>query len=52
MRNFNSGHERQKQNFYATPAWVTEALLRSVRLPKGIVRAADLSSQYSRFVPL
>src|SRR3954469_14969020 len=35
MRNFNSGHERQKQNFYATPAWVTEALLRSVHLPKG-----------------
>jgi hypothetical protein len=36
MRNFNSGHKRQPQNFYATPAWVTEALLRSVSLPKGI----------------
>ena len=26
-----SGYEREGQDFYATPAWVTEALLRHVR---------------------
>jgi predicted nucleic acid-binding Zn ribbon protein len=36
MRDRNRGYERQEQNFYPTPAWVTEALLRTVRLPKGI----------------
>ena len=27
-----SGYEREGQDFYATPAWVTEALLKHVRL--------------------
>src|SRR5919112_788045 len=36
MRDRNRGYERQEQNFYPTPAWPTEALLRRVRLPKGI----------------
>jgi hypothetical protein len=36
MRDRNLGYERQERNFYPTPAWVTEALLRRVRLPKGI----------------
>jgi hypothetical protein len=39
-RNFKSGHKRQPQNFYATPPWVTEELLETlrrwgIRLPKG-----------------
>src|SRR3954449_2785462 len=39
-RNFNSGHARVPQNFYPTPAWVTEALLETlrrwrIRIPKG-----------------
>jgi hypothetical protein len=36
MRQRNLGYERQDQEFYPTPAWVTEALLRRVRLPKGV----------------
>src|SRR3954453_12963614 len=36
MRQRNLGYERQDKDFYPTPAWVTEALLRTVRLPKGI----------------
>lgn len=28
----NSGYERSTRDFYATPAWVTEALLRHIRL--------------------
>jgi hypothetical protein len=36
MRDRNLGYARQEQNFYPTPAWVTEALLRRVRLPKRI----------------
>jgi predicted nucleic acid-binding Zn ribbon protein len=37
MRPRNLGYERQKQNFYRTPAWVTRALLRQpLRLPNGI----------------
>jgi hypothetical protein len=31
MRQRNLGYERQDRDFYPTPAWVTEALLRSVR---------------------
>ena len=36
MRQRNLGYERQERDFYPTPAWVTEALLRRVRLPNGI----------------
>src|SRR3954466_14280065 len=36
MRDRNLGYERQDRDFYPTPAWVTEALLRRVRLPQGI----------------
>jgi hypothetical protein len=36
MRNRNLGYERQEQNFYPTPDWVTAALLRRIRPPKGI----------------
>jgi hypothetical protein len=36
MRQRNLGYARQGQDFYSTPAWMTEALLRRVRLPKGI----------------
>src|SRR3954453_17057910 len=36
MRQRNLGYERQDKDFYPTPAWVTEALLRTVRLPKGV----------------
>jgi len=36
MRQRNLGYERQDRDFYPTPAWVTEALLRTVRLPKGV----------------
>jgi hypothetical protein len=36
MRDRNLGYARQDRDFYPTPAWVTEALLRRVRLPKGI----------------
>jgi hypothetical protein len=40
-RDYKSGFERQPQDFYATPAWVTEALLKTllrqrIRLPNGI----------------
>jgi hypothetical protein len=31
MRQRNLGYERQDQEFYPTPTWVTEALLRQVR---------------------
>jgi hypothetical protein len=30
-RNYKSGHKRQPQNFYATPDWVTEELLETLR---------------------
>src|SRR4051812_23450150 len=36
MRQRNPRYARQDRDFYPTPAWVTEALLRRVRLPKGI----------------
>jgi hypothetical protein len=36
MRQRNLGYERQDKDFYPTPAWVTEALLRTVCLPKAI----------------
>jgi hypothetical protein len=41
MRNYNSGHVRQPQNFYRTPAEVTKELLETlrrerIRLPNGI----------------
>jgi hypothetical protein len=36
MRQRNLDHERQDRDFYPTPAWATEALLRRVRLPDGI----------------
>ena len=36
MRQRNLGYERQDRDFYPTPAWVTEALRRRVRLPTGI----------------
>jgi hypothetical protein len=36
MRDRNLGYERQDRDFYPTPDWPTEALLRRVRLPKGI----------------
>src|SRR3954453_1063826 len=41
MRNYNSGHVRQPQNFYRTPAEVTKKLLETlrrerIRLPNGI----------------
>jgi hypothetical protein len=36
MRQRNLGYERQDKDFYPTPAWVTEALLRTVCLPKRI----------------
>ena len=36
MRDRNLGYERQDRDFYPTPAWPTEALLRWVRLPNGI----------------
>jgi hypothetical protein len=35
-RQRDKGHPRQAQDFYATPAWVTEVLLREVPLPNGI----------------
>jgi hypothetical protein len=39
MRDRNLGYERQDRDFYPTPDWPTEALLRhpEVRLPKGII---------------
>jgi hypothetical protein len=36
MRQRNLDYARQDRDFYPTPAWVTEALLRTVRLPKRI----------------
>jgi hypothetical protein len=36
MRQRNLPYTRQDKDFYPTPDWVTEALLRRVRLPKGI----------------
>ena len=36
MRQRNLDYARQDRDFYPTPAWVTEALLRRVRLPDGI----------------
>ena len=36
MRQRNLSYTRQDKDFYPTPGWVTEALLRRVRLPKGI----------------
>jgi hypothetical protein len=36
MRQRNLPYMRQDRDFYPTPAWVTEALLRRVRLPEGI----------------
>jgi hypothetical protein len=33
MRDRNLGYERQDRDFYPTPAWPTEAMLRRVRLP-------------------
>jgi hypothetical protein len=36
MRQRNLGYTRQDRDFYPTPPWVTEALLRRVRLPKEI----------------
>jgi tRNA G10 N-methylase Trm11 len=36
MRQRNLPYTRQEKDFYPTPDWVTEALLRRVRLPKGI----------------
>ena len=36
MRQRNLPYTRQDRDFYPTPGWVTEALLRRVRLPKGI----------------
>ena len=40
-RDYKSGYERQPQNFYRTPAWVTKELLETlrrerIRLPNGI----------------
>jgi hypothetical protein len=35
MRDRNLGYDRQEQDFYPTPGWVTEALLRRVRLAQG-----------------
>src|SRR4051794_41827690 len=36
MRQINLPYARHDRDFYPTPDWVTEALLRRVRLPKGI----------------
>src|SRR3954449_2910084 len=36
MRQRNLDYERQDRDFYPTPAWVTAALLRRIRLPNGI----------------
>jgi hypothetical protein len=36
MRDRNLGYERREQNFYPTPDWPTEALLRRIHLPKKI----------------
>src|SRR4051794_25737112 len=36
MRQRNLNYARQDRDFYPTPAWVTEALVRRVGLPKGI----------------
>src|SRR3954451_12402261 len=36
MRQRNLGYTRQDRDFYPTPAWVTEALLRRVHLSKEI----------------
>src|SRR4051812_50069493 len=36
MRQRNLPYARHDRDFYPTPDWVTEALLRRVRLPKGI----------------
>jgi hypothetical protein len=36
MRQRNLDYARQERDFYPTPAWVTEALLRRVSLPNGI----------------
>src|SRR3954468_8402095 len=37
MRQRNLPYARHDRDFYPTPGWVTEALLRRVRLPKGIL---------------
>jgi hypothetical protein len=36
MRQRNLDYARQERDFYPTPAWVMEALLRRVPLPNGI----------------
>src|SRR3954467_11366570 len=36
MRQRNLPYARRDRDFYPTPNWVTEALLRRIRLPKGI----------------
>jgi predicted RNA methylase len=36
MRQRNLPYERQERDFYPTPAWVTEALLRRIRLAQTI----------------
>lgn len=36
MRDRNKGYPRQDKNFYPTEDWATKALLRRIRLPKGI----------------
>jgi len=36
MRQRNLDYPRQDQDFYPTPAWVTEALLRHVPFPAGV----------------
>jgi hypothetical protein len=37
MRERNLGYARQDRDFYPTPDWPTAALLRTVRLPNGII---------------
>lgn len=40
-----SGYDRKSRDFYATPSWVTEALLRHVTLRGPFWRAAALMSE-------
>ena len=44
----NSGYARKVNDLYCTPAWVTEALLHKVRLPKTIWEPACATGKISR----
>lgn len=44
----NSGYERKERDFYSTPAWVTDVLLKHVRLPRKIWEPACGSGKMSK----